>query len=59
MLARRIPTILPAMTLRKALATTKIHSAAAMLGAGQWVVGVRPFRSARHTISYTGLIGGV
>ena len=58
MLARRIPTILPPMTLHEALETTKIHSVAGMLGPGQSLVGVRPFRSPHHTISDAGLIGG-
>lgn len=58
MLARRIPTVLPPMTLHEALETTKIHSVAGMLGAGQSLLGVRPFRSPHHTISDAGLIGG-
>ena len=55
MLARRVPTIL---TEQEALATTKVHSVAGMLPAGQAVVATRPFRAPHHTISDAGLIGG-
>jgi len=58
MLARRLPTILPAPTLPEALATTKIHSVAGVLSAGQALVATRPFRAPHHTISDAGLIGG-
>jgi magnesium chelatase family protein len=58
MLARRLPSILPPLTLDKALETTKIHSVAGLLGAGQALVATRPFRSPHHTISDAGLIGG-
>ena len=58
MLARRLPTILPAPTLREALATTKIHSVAGILAPGQALVATRPFRAPHHTISDAGLIGG-
>jgi magnesium chelatase family protein len=58
MLARRLPGILPPLTLEEALETTKIHSVAGLLGAGISLVGVRPFRSPHHTISDAGLIGG-
>lgn len=58
MLARRLPTILPAMTLEEALETTKVHSVAGVLGAGQSLTSVRPFRAPHHTISDAGLIGG-
>jgi magnesium chelatase family protein len=58
MLARRLPTILPAMTLEEALETTKIHSVAGVLPAGASLVTVRPFRAPHHTISDAGLIGG-
>ncbi len=58
MLARRLPTILPAPTLQEALATTKIHSVAGILSQGQALVATRPFRAPHHTISDAGLIGG-
>ena len=58
MLARRLPTILPAPTLREALDTTKIHSVAGILAPGQALVTTRPFRAPHHTISDAGLIGG-
>ena len=58
MLARRLPTILPAPTLQEALATTKIHSVAGVLPQGQALVATRPFRAPHHTISDAGLIGG-
>jgi len=58
MLARRLPTILPGMTLDEALETTKVHSVAGLLAAGQSLCTVRPFRAPHHTISDAGLIGG-
>jgi magnesium chelatase family protein len=58
MLARRLPTILPALTLAEALETTKIHSVAGLLAPGQSLSAVRPFRAPHHTISDAGLIGG-
>jgi magnesium chelatase family protein len=58
MLARRLPSILPPLTLEEALETTKIHSVAGMLGPGQALIATRPFRSPHHTISDAGLIGG-
>ncbi len=58
MLARRLPSILPAMSLAEALETTKIHSVAGMLRAGESLIAVRPFRAPHHTISDAGLIGG-
>jgi magnesium chelatase family protein len=58
MLARRLPTILPSMSLDEALETTKIHSVAGLLGAGQSLCTLRPFRAPHHTISDAGLIGG-
>ncbi len=58
MLARRLPTILPAMTLDEALETTRIHSVAGLLPPGGGVSTARPFRAPHHTISDAGLIGG-
>jgi magnesium chelatase family protein len=58
MLARRLPTIIPDMTLEEALETTKIHSIAGLLGPGTSLVAARPFRNPHHSISDAGLIGG-
>lgn len=58
MLARRVPTILPDMTVEEALETTKIHSVAGRLPAGAALIATRPFRSPHHSISYAGLVGG-
>ncbi len=58
MLAKRLPTILPPMTLKEALETTKIHSVVGMLGHGVSLMHTRPFRNPHHTTSYVGLVGG-
>jgi len=58
MLAKRLPTILPALTLEEALETTKIHSVAGLLRPDKAMIATRPFRSPHHTISDAGLIGG-
>ncbi|HIE10457.1 MAG TPA: ATP-binding protein [Kiritimatiellae bacterium] len=58
MLARRIPTILPPLTLEEVLETTRIHSIAGILPPEQPVVARRPFRAPHHTISDAGLLGG-
>lgn len=58
MLAKRIPTILPELSMKEALETTKIHSVAGLLPAGKALIATRPFRSPHHTISDAGLIGG-
>jgi magnesium chelatase family protein len=58
MLARRLPTILPAMSLDEALDVTRIHSVAGLLAPGQSLLTARPFRAPHHTISDAGLIGG-
>jgi magnesium chelatase family protein len=58
MLAKRIPTILPNLTLEEALETTKIHSVAGLIPPGQGIVATRPFRAPHHTISDAALVGG-
>jgi len=58
MLAKRLPTILPPLTLHEALETTKIHSVAGRLGAHKGLISMRPFRSPHHTISDVALVGG-
>ena len=58
MLARRLGTILPAMTLGKALETTRIHRVAGLTGACTALVTIRPCRAPHYTISDAWLIGG-
>jgi magnesium chelatase family protein len=58
MLAKRLPTILPPLTLQEALETTKIHSVAGKLPENATLVSRRPFRSPHHTISDVALVGG-
>ena len=58
MLAKRIPSILPEMTDREAIETTKIYSACGMLEPGAPLIRTRPFRAPHHTISPAGLCGG-
>jgi len=58
MLAKRLPSILPPMTLDEALETTKIHSVVGALQSGTSLVTSRPYRSPHHTISDAGLVGG-
>ncbi len=58
MLARRIPTIMPPMSLEEAIETTKIHSVCGLLASGESIVLQRPFRDPHHTISDIGLLGG-
>jgi magnesium chelatase family protein len=58
MLARRMPTILPPMTLEEALETTKIHSVAGKLGTQRGLMSRRPFRAPHHLASPVALIGG-
>lgn len=58
MLAKRLPSVLPPMTLEEALETTKIHSVAGMMSEDIALVTSRPYRSPHHTISDAGLVGG-
>ncbi len=58
MLAKRLPTILPPMSLREALETTKIHSVTGRIKANSGLMSQRPFRSPHHTISDVALVGG-
>ncbi|MCL2413075.1 MAG: YifB family Mg chelatase-like AAA ATPase, partial [Bacteroidales bacterium] len=58
MLAKRMPSILPPMTLHEALETTKIHSVAGKIGRQRGLVSARPFRAPHHTISDVALVGG-
>ena len=58
MLARRMPTILPPMTLDEALETTKIHSVAGKIGSQRGLIYERPFRTPHHLTSQVALIGG-
>jgi magnesium chelatase family protein len=58
MLAKRLPTILPPMSLHEALETTKIHSVVGRLGTNATLLHERPFRSPHHTISDVALVGG-
>jgi magnesium chelatase family protein len=58
MLAKRLPTILPPLSLQEALETTKIHSVAGKLPENATLIARRPFRSPHHTISDVALVGG-
>ena len=58
MLAKRLPTILPPLSLEEALETTKIHSVAGKLAEHSTIISRRPFRSPHHTISDVALVGG-
>ena len=58
MLAKRLPTILPPLTLHEALETTKIHSVSGTLPVNSSLVTTRPFRSPHHTISDVAMVGG-
>jgi magnesium chelatase family protein len=58
MLAKRLPSILPPLSLKEALETTKIHSVSGNLGSNTSLLTTRPFRSPHHTISNVALVGG-
>jgi len=58
MLAKRIPTIMPPLTLDEALETTKIHSVAGRIEKNTSLMTTRPFRAPHHTISDVALVGG-
>jgi magnesium chelatase family protein len=58
MLAKRLPSILPPLTLNEALETTKIHSVGGILSKDTSLISERPFRSPHHTISDVALVGG-
>jgi len=58
MLAKRLPTILPPLTLDEALETTKIHSIAGILPGNTAIISTRPYRSPHHTASDVSLVGG-
>ncbi len=58
MLAKRLPTILPPLSMEESLETTRIHSVAGKLDAGDSLVTRRPFRDPHHTISDVALVGG-
>ena len=58
MMAKRLPSILPPLSLAESLETTQIHSVAGKLGKGMSLISQRPFRSPHHTISQVALVGG-
>ncbi len=58
MMAKRLPSILPPLTLSESLETTQIHSVAGKLGRGTSLISQRPFRAPHHTISEVALVGG-
>jgi magnesium chelatase family protein len=58
MLARRLPTILPPMTIEESLETTKVHSVVGLIPQDRALTVIRPFRTPHHTISDAGLVGG-
>lgn len=58
MLAKRLPSILPPLTLTEAMETTKIHSIAGKLGLHRALIRTRPFRAPHHTVSNMALVGG-
>lgn len=58
MCARRLPSILPPLSLEESLETTRIHSVAGLIHKGQGLLSERPFRSPHHTVSPSSLVGG-
>ena len=58
MMAKRLPGILPPLSLGESLETTKIHSVAGKLTKGSSLIATRPFRSPHHTISQVAMVGG-
>ena len=58
MMAKRLPSILPPLSLAESLETTQIHSVAGKLGEGMSLISQRPFRAPHHTISQVALVGG-
>jgi magnesium chelatase family protein len=58
MMAKRIPSILPPLTLSESLETTQIHSVAGLMGRNDTLIATRPFRAPHHTISQVALVGG-
>ena len=58
MLARRLPSILPAMSRQEALETTEIHSVMGLTSRERPLIDIRPFRSPHHTVSPMGMAGG-
>jgi magnesium chelatase family protein len=58
MLAKRLPSILPSLSIEESIETTKIHSVAGLLPPGSGLLNARPFRAPHHTISNAGLVGG-
>jgi len=58
MLAKRIPSIMPSLSARESIETTRIYSAMGLMKSGQTLLARRPFRSPHHTISNAGLVGG-
>lgn len=58
MLARRLPTILPPLSLDEAIQTSRIHSAAGQISSNQGLLSTRPFRAPHHTTSYAAVVGG-
>lgn len=58
MLAKRLPSIMPDMTLEESIEATKIHSISGLLSPSNPMIRTRPFRSPHHTVSYAGMAGG-